>query len=155
MPRWRTRRSSSWLSGGQKIPPRSAAKSHDISICPAIDKAVTLMCVLFSPITLRGLNLSNRIIVSPMCQYVADNGKANTWHLVHLGGLAHSGAGMLCIEATAVEPNGRITPGDLGLWDDATEAAFKPVLAGVRLYSKIAVAIQLAHAGRKGSSRVP
>jgi 2,4-dienoyl-CoA reductase-like NADH-dependent reductase (Old Yellow Enzyme family) len=68
------------------------------------------MSVLFSPITLRGLTLSNRIIVSPMCQYVADNGKANTWHLVHLGGLAHSGAGMLCIEATAVEPNGRITP---------------------------------------------
>jgi hypothetical protein len=64
-----------------------------------------------------------------MCQYVAENGKANTWHLVHLGGLAHSGAGMLCIEGTAVEPDGRITPSDLGLWDDATEAALKPVLA--------------------------
>ena len=60
-----------------------------------------------------------------MCQYLAENGKANTWHLVHLGGLAHSGAGMLCIEGTAVEPDGRITPSDLGLWDDATEAAFK------------------------------
>jgi 2,4-dienoyl-CoA reductase-like NADH-dependent reductase (Old Yellow Enzyme family) len=113
------------------------------------------MSALFSPINLRGLTLSNRIIVSPMCQYVAENGKANTWHLVHLGGLAHSGAGMLCIEGTAVEPDGRITPSDLGLWDDATEAALKPVLAAVRQYSKIAVAIQLAHAGRKGSSRVP
>ena len=87
------------------------------------------MSALFSPINLRDLTLSNRIIVSPMCQYVAENGKANTWHLVHLGGLAHSGAGMLCIEGTAVEPDGRITPSDLGLWDDATEAALKPVLA--------------------------
>jgi 2,4-dienoyl-CoA reductase-like NADH-dependent reductase (Old Yellow Enzyme family) len=113
------------------------------------------MSALFSPINLRGLTLSNRIIVSPMCQYVAENGKANTRHLVHLGGLAHSGAGMLCIEGTAVEPDGRITPSDLGLWDDATEAALRPVLAAVRQYSKIAVAIQLAHAGRKGSSRVP
>ena len=113
------------------------------------------MSALFSPINLRGLTLSNRIIVSPMCQYVAENGKANIWHLVHLGGLAHSGAGMLCIEGTAVEPDGRITPSDLGLWDDVTEAALKPVLAVVRQYSKIAVTIQLAHAGRKGSSRVP
>jgi 2,4-dienoyl-CoA reductase-like NADH-dependent reductase (Old Yellow Enzyme family) len=113
------------------------------------------MGALFSPINLRGLTLSNRIIVSPMCQYVAENGKANTWHLVHLRGLAHSGAGMLCIEGTAVEADGRITPSDLGLWDDATEAALNPVLAAVRQYSKIAVAIQLAHAGCKGSSRVP
>jgi 2,4-dienoyl-CoA reductase-like NADH-dependent reductase (Old Yellow Enzyme family) len=113
------------------------------------------MSALFSPITLRGLTLSNRIIVSPMCQYVAEGGKANDWHLVHLGGLALSGAGMLCVEGTAVEPDGRITPGDLGLWDDVTEDAFKPVLAAVRRNSKIAVAIQLAHAGRKGSSRVP
>src|SRR6267142_151640 len=113
------------------------------------------MSVLFSPITLRGLTLLNRIIVSPMCQYMAEDGKANDWHLVHLGGLALSGAGMLCVEGTAVEPDGRITPGDLGLWDDVTEDAFKPALAAVRQYSKIAVAIQLAHAGRKGSSRVP
>jgi 2,4-dienoyl-CoA reductase-like NADH-dependent reductase (Old Yellow Enzyme family) len=90
-----------------------------------------------------------------MCQYVAENGKATSWHLVHLGGLALSGAGMLCIEGTAVEPDGRITHADLGLWDDATEAALKPVLAAIRQYSKSAVAMQLAHAGRKGSSRVP
>jgi 2,4-dienoyl-CoA reductase-like NADH-dependent reductase (Old Yellow Enzyme family) len=113
------------------------------------------MSTLFSPYALRSLNLSNRIVVSPMCQYVANNGQANAWHLIHLGGLALSGAGLLFIEATAVELDGRITPGCLGLWDDATEAALKPALAAVRAHSKIAVAIQLAHAGRKGSSRVP
>ncbi len=87
-----------------------------------------------------------------MCQYSANNdGLPNEWHFIHIGSLALSGAGMLCIEATAVEPAGRIAPGCLGLWDDVTEAAFKPVLA----HSKIAVALQLAHAGRKGSSRVP
>jgi 2,4-dienoyl-CoA reductase-like NADH-dependent reductase (Old Yellow Enzyme family) len=110
---------------------------------------------LFSSFTLRGVTLPNRIVVSPMCQYWAERGEPNAWHFMHIGTLAISGAGMLCIEATAVEPDGRITPGDLGLWDDATEAAFRPVLAAVRKYSKIAVTIQLSHAGRKGSSRVP
>jgi 2,4-dienoyl-CoA reductase-like NADH-dependent reductase (Old Yellow Enzyme family) len=90
-----------------------------------------------------------------MCQYSARNGAPNTWHLIHLGNLALSGAGMLCIEGTAVEPNGRITPGDLGLWNDETERAFEPVLASIRRYSGIAVALQLAHAGRKASSEVP
>jgi 2,4-dienoyl-CoA reductase-like NADH-dependent reductase (Old Yellow Enzyme family) len=90
-----------------------------------------------------------------MCQYSANDGEPNIWHLIHIGNLALSGAGMLCFEGTAVEPKGRITPGDLGLWDDKTEAAFQPVLAAVRKNSKIAVTIQLAHAGRKGSSRVP
>jgi 2,4-dienoyl-CoA reductase-like NADH-dependent reductase (Old Yellow Enzyme family) len=113
------------------------------------------MSALFSPFMLRRLTLRNRIVVSPMCQYSAEGGEPNSWHLTHLGNLALSGAGMLCIEGTAVEPEGRITPGDLGLWDDRTEAAFQPVLAAVRKYSKIAVTIQLAHAGRKGSSRVP
>jgi 2,4-dienoyl-CoA reductase-like NADH-dependent reductase (Old Yellow Enzyme family) len=113
------------------------------------------MSALFSPFTLRSITLPNRIIVSPMCQYSAENGEPNAWHLIHLSTLALSGAGMLCIEGTAVEPGGRITPGDLGLWDDATEAAFKPVLSAVRKYSKIPVTLQLAHAGRKGSSYVP
>ncbi len=90
-----------------------------------------------------------------MCQYSANDGEANAWHLIHLGTLSLSGAGMLCIEGTAVEPEGRITPSDLGLWNDATEAALVPVLAAVRTYSKIPVTLQLAHAGRKGSSRVP
>lgn len=113
------------------------------------------MSILFSPFTLRGLVLPNRIVVSPMCQYSADNGKATAWHMMHLGGLAVSGAGMLCIEATAVEAQGRITLGDLGLWDDATEAALEPILAAVRKYSKTAVVMQLAHAGRKASSHLP
>jgi 2,4-dienoyl-CoA reductase-like NADH-dependent reductase (Old Yellow Enzyme family) len=113
------------------------------------------MSALFSPFTLRSVTLPNRIVVSPMCQYSAEQGEPNAWHFIHVGTLAISGAGMLCIEATAVEPGGRITPGDLGLWDDATEAAFRPMLAAVRKYSKIAVTLQLAHAGRKGSSRVP
>ena len=113
------------------------------------------MSALFSPITLRGLTLPNRIVVSPMCQYSSDDGAANDWHLIHLGGLALSGAGMLCIEATAVEPEGRITPSDLGLYDDRTEAALRSVLAAVRKYSRIPVAMQLAHAGRKASSHVP
>ena len=113
------------------------------------------MSALFSPITLRGLTLSNRIVVSPMCQYSSDDGAATDWHLIHLGGLALSGAGMLCIEATAVEPEGRITPSDLALYDDRTEAALRRVLAAVRKYSRIPVAMQLAHAGRKASSHVP
>jgi 2,4-dienoyl-CoA reductase-like NADH-dependent reductase (Old Yellow Enzyme family) len=113
------------------------------------------MSALFSPIKLRNLTLPNRIMVSPMCQYSAEAGEPNTWHLVHIVTLALSGAGLFCIEGTAVEPGGRITLGDLGLWDDRTQAAFEPVLAAVRAYSKIPIAIQLAHAGRKGSSRVP
>lgn len=113
------------------------------------------MSVLFSPIALRGVTLPNRIVVSPMCQYSATQGAANEWHMIHLGTLALSGAGMLCIEATSVEPIGRITPGDLGLYDDATEAALKPVMAAIRKYAKIAVTMQLAHAGRKASSRAP
>ncbi|MEO8543864.1 MAG: NADH:flavin oxidoreductase/NADH oxidase [Burkholderiaceae bacterium] len=113
------------------------------------------MSILFSPFTLRELTLSNRIVVSPMCQYSAVDGQAQPWHLIHLGHLALSGAGMLCIEATAVEAEGRITPGDLGLWDDATEAALVPVLAAIRQHSPSAVVVQLAHAGRKAASRAP
>ena len=113
------------------------------------------MSTLFSPFALRELRLANRIVVSPMCQYSAKDGAATAWHLMHLGNLALSGAGMLCIEATAVEPEGRITAGDLGLWDDTTEAALAPVLTAIRQHSKIAVAMQIAHAGRKASSALP
>src|ERR1700676_1000351 len=113
------------------------------------------MSALFSPIKLRGLALPNRIMVAPMCQYSAENGEANDWHFTHINSLALSGAAMFCIEATHVEAIGRITPGCLGLWNDATEAALKPILASVRKHSKIAVAMQLAHAGRKGSSHTP
>jgi NADPH2 dehydrogenase len=113
------------------------------------------MSALFSPIKLRDLALPNRIMVAPMCQYSAVDGAANDWHFTHINNLALSGAAMFCIEATHVEPIGRITPGCLGLWDDATEAALKPILASVRKHSKAAVAMQLAHAGRKGSSHTP
>lgn len=113
------------------------------------------MTILFSPFTLRTLTLPNRIVISPMCQYSAVDGRAQPWHLMHLGQLALSGAGMLCIEATAVEAEGRITPGDLGLYDEACEAALAGVLAAIRRYAQMPISIQLAHAGRKASSREP
>jgi 2,4-dienoyl-CoA reductase-like NADH-dependent reductase (Old Yellow Enzyme family) len=113
------------------------------------------MSKLFTPLELRGVTLANRIVVSPMCQYSAVQGEANDWHMIHLGHLALSGAAMLCIEATAVEPDGRITPGCLGLWDDVTEAALEPVIAAIRRHSPIRIAMQISHAGRKASSHVP
>ena len=113
------------------------------------------MSALFSPIQLRGLALPNRIMVAPMCQYSAENGEATDWHFTHMNTMALSGAAMFCIEATHVEAIGRITPGCLGLWNDATEAALKPILASIRKHSKAAVGMQLAHAGRKGSSHTP
>ena len=113
------------------------------------------MSHLFSPITLGGLTLPNRIVIAPMCQYSASEGRATDWHLIHLGHLAFSGAGLLIIEATAVTPQGRISGNDLGLWSDETEAALAQVLDKVRHYSDMPIAIQLAHAGRKASSQVP
>jgi len=113
------------------------------------------MSALFSPIELRGLSLPNRIMVAPMCQYSADHGEATDWHFTHVNSLALSGAAMFCIEATAVEAIGRITHGCLGLWNDACEAALKPIVASVRTHSKTAIAMQLAHAGRKASSQRP
>lgn len=110
---------------------------------------------LFSPLRLRGLTLPNRIIVSPMCQYSAEEGSANDWHLIHLGHLALGGAALLCVEATAVEAIGRITPGCHGLYSDENERALARVVEAIRRHSPIKLAIQLAHAGRKGSSEVP
>src|SRR6195952_3978919 len=115
----------------------------------------SLMSALFSPFTLRGVTLPNRIVVSPMCQYSAVRGEATAWHMIHLGHLALSGAGMLCLEATSVDPDGRITPGDLGLGDDVLEAALKPVIDAIRQYSHIAITMEISHAGRKASSAVP
>lgn len=111
--------------------------------------------LLFSPIDVGPLTLSNRIMVSPMCQYSAIDGVANDWHLAHLGSLALSGAGLLFVEATAVSPEGRITPGCLGLWNDEQQAALGRVVRMVRAASPLALAIQLGHAGRKASSRRP
>jgi 2,4-dienoyl-CoA reductase-like NADH-dependent reductase (Old Yellow Enzyme family) len=111
---------------------------------------------LFDPLALRGVELANRIVVSPMCQYSADDGRATDWHLVHWGQLLQSGAGMFAIEATAVSPEARITAGCLGLWDDATEEALGTRLARARPQAPaVPVAIQLAHAGRKASSQRP
>jgi len=110
---------------------------------------------LFSPAKLRGMELPNRIVVSPMCQYSAKDGAATDWHMVHLNTMALSGAGLVIIEATAVEPEGRITPGCLGLFNDETEAALRPVIEAMRRYSKAKVVMQVAHAGRKASSFVP
>ncbi|TFW01939.1 NADH:flavin oxidoreductase/NADH oxidase [Oxalobacteraceae bacterium OM1] len=113
------------------------------------------MSQLFSPISLGGLQLQNRIVIAPMCQYSARNGDATSWHTIHLGHLALSGAGLLIIEATGVEPEGRISPDDLGLWSDANEAALAKTLQAVRENSAMPIAIQLAHAGRKASTHVP
>lgn len=113
------------------------------------------MSTLFTPLSLGKLSLDNRIIIAPMCQYSADNGKVTHWHDMHLGNLAQSGAGLLIIEATAVEPEGRITYGDVGLWDDETEAALGKTLNAVRSHSDMLIAVQLAHAGRKASCEKP
>ncbi|PTA72061.1 MULTISPECIES: NADH:flavin oxidoreductase/NADH oxidase [unclassified Stenotrophomonas] len=113
------------------------------------------MTQLFSPISLGPLTLSNRIVIAPMCQYSAEDGRASDWHAMHLGNLAQSGAGLLILEATAVEPRGRISWADLGLWDDGTEAALAQVLASVRRWSPMPLGIQLGHAGRKASVRRP
>lgn len=113
------------------------------------------MSQLFSPIELGKLTLKNRIAIAPMCQYSADEGKATAWHRIHLGHLALSGAGLLFIEAAAVEAAGRITPQDLGLWNDETEQALGDVLKDVRHYSTMPLGIQLAHAGRKASTEAP
>lgn len=113
------------------------------------------MSALFSPISLGNLSLRNRIVIAPMCQYSAQDGLPTDWHLIHLGQLALSGAGLLIIEATAVEPAGRISPQDLGLWSDETEAALTALRKSLRDYSSMPVAIQLAHAGRKGSTARP
>lgn len=110
---------------------------------------------LFSPFTMRGLTLPNRIVVAPMCQYSAVDGNATDWHIIHLGHLALSGAGLLVLEATGVQPQGRITGGCLGLYSDDNEAALARVLEVVRRYSAMPIGIQLSHAGRKASSKPP
>lgn len=110
---------------------------------------------LFEPIMIGDTTLANRIVIAPMCQYSARDGEMSDWHLIHLGQLAMSGAALLTIEATAVTPEGRITYGDVGLYSDATEAAMKRVIDGIRRWSDMPISIQLAHAGRKASCEVP
>ena len=110
---------------------------------------------LFTPFRIGQLELANRIVIAPMCQYSAVDGCMSDWHLIHLGQLALSGAALLTIEATAVLPEGRISYADVGLWCDENETAMGRVLEGVRRWSDMPLAIQLAHAGRKASSEVP
>jgi len=113
------------------------------------------MSRLFDPFEIGRLQLENRIVIAPMCQYSARDGTPGDWHMIHLGHLSLAGAGLMEIEATAVSAVGRITAGDLGLYSDESEAGIARVLAAVRAWSPTKVGIQLAHAGRKASSRVP
>ncbi len=110
---------------------------------------------LFTPFRVGKLELANRIVIAPMCQYSAENGCMTDWHVIHLGQLALSGAALLTIEATAVVPEGRITYADVGLYSDECEAAMARVLNSIRRWSDMPIAIQLAHAGRKASTEVP
>ncbi len=112
------------------------------------------MSHLFDPLPLRGVTLRNRVGVSPMCQYSAQNGMANDWHKIHLGARAMGGAGLVITEAVAVEPRGRISPGCLGIWDDAHAAALAETVAFCKSQGAT-MGIQLAHAGRKASSKRP
>ena len=118
------------------------------------------MSLLFTPFTFNApsgpLTLPNRIVVAPMCQYSADHGQATDWHLTHWTNMLNSGAGLFTIEATAVSAVGRISPGCLGLWDDATQAALADKLHRARrLAPAMPVCIQISHAGRKASSAAP
>jgi len=113
------------------------------------------MAKLFTPLRVGNVELKNRIIIAPMCQYSAVDGCMNDWHLIHLGSLALSGAALLTIEATGVLPEGRITYADVGLYSDETGEAMGRVIENGRRWSSMPIAIQLAHAGRKASSEVP
>ena len=133
------------VSAGKTHRAGRTAASHDLEV-PEVD--------LLSPLTLRGVTLRNRIVMSPMCQYSAHEGMATDWHLVHLGSRAVGGAALVMVEATAVTPEGRISPADLGIWSDEH---IEPLARIARfVHSQGAVAgIQLAHAGRKASCGVP
>src|SRR6266571_5173673 len=110
---------------------------------------------LFSPIKLAGLDLANRIVVSPMCQYSANDGVPSPWHTTHLGMLANSGASLVVVEATGVERRGRITHGCTGIYSDSCEDAFARVIAHCKRIGTAKFGIQLGHAGRKASSARP
>src|ERR1700744_2968703 len=109
---------------------------------------------LFSPLKIKNIELRNRIAVSPMCEYSSTNGFANDWHLVHLGSRAIGGAGLIITEATAVSAEGRISPSDLGIWKDEHIEGLRRIVKFVRAQGS-EIGIQLAHAGRKGSTAEP
>jgi 2,4-dienoyl-CoA reductase-like NADH-dependent reductase (Old Yellow Enzyme family) len=112
------------------------------------------MSRLFSPLNIKNITLKNRIVMSPMCQYSSTDGFSNDWHFVHLGSRAVAGTGLIFTEATAVSPEGRITPGDLGLWNNEHIEGLKKIVSFIHLHDAVA-GIQLAHAGRKASCSVP
>lgn len=112
------------------------------------------MAAMFDPYALKGVTLRNRIAVSPMCQYMAEDGVVNDWHRVHYEGLARGGAGLIVVEATAVSPEGRITPADLGLWNDAQADALRPIVESIKRWGATP-GIQIGHAGRKASANRP
>jgi 2,4-dienoyl-CoA reductase-like NADH-dependent reductase (Old Yellow Enzyme family) len=122
-----------------------AGAEHDVEV-PEID--------LMTPLTIRGAKFRNRMVMSPMCQYSAEEGMANDWHLVHLGSRAAGGVGLVIVEATSVTWDGRISPADLGIWSDDHMPPLARIAQFIRSQGAM-VGIQLAHAGRKGSSRVP
>lgn len=113
------------------------------------------MSQLFTPRAVGPLTLRNRIVIAPMCQYSAIDGVPQPWHAQHLGRLAISGAGLVIVEATGVEAEGRISPADTGLWNDDQETAFAALISGIRTYSDTPVGVQLGHAGRKASTTPP
>jgi 2,4-dienoyl-CoA reductase-like NADH-dependent reductase (Old Yellow Enzyme family) len=112
------------------------------------------MSRLFSPLTIKSITLKNRIVMSPMCQYTSIDGFTNDWHLVHLGTRAAGGTGLIIMEATAVSPEGRISPGDVGIWSDEHIHGLNRIVSFIHHHGAIA-GIQLAHAGRKASCAVP
>jgi 2,4-dienoyl-CoA reductase-like NADH-dependent reductase (Old Yellow Enzyme family) len=109
---------------------------------------------LFTPFALRSLSLRNRIVIAPMCEYSATDGVPNDWHFVHLGSRAVGGAGLVITEATAISAEGRISPGDVGLWNDAQQKAWQPIISFIKAQGAVA-GVQLAHAGRKASAQRP
>lgn len=112
------------------------------------------MSALFQPYTLKDVTLRNRIAIPPMCQYSAEDGLLNDWHSVHLASMARGGAGLVIVEATAVAPEGRITPGCTGIWNDTLAQAFVPVVQAIKAAGAVP-GIQIAHAGRKASANRP
>src|SRR5690606_19350087 len=127
----------------------------EIDSCGLKRKVVAMTSLrLFSPLQLRGVTARNRLVVAPMCQYSAIDGHANDWHLVHLGRFALGGFGIVMVEATAVSPEGRISPADVGLWDDAHIRPLARIAEFLRDNGAVP-AIQIAHAGRKASSQRP
>jgi hypothetical protein len=133
------------------------ARPLGVFLCDLLPISTTVVMaepLLFTSLTLRSVVLRNRIVISPMCQYSASDGLANDWHLVHLGRFALGGAGLVFVEATAIQREGRITHGDMGLWSDAHIAPLKRIVAFMKAHGAVP-AIQLAHAGRKASMQRP